>query len=83
MEPAVAVMGSKRSRRERGSWRVRSLVPGAIVLLGVSSACSGRTDVEVQEVSVQNEGATLVFQVNTCNEDSTKVSIVESDSEIV
>jgi hypothetical protein len=53
------------------------------VLLGVSSACSGRTDVEVQEVSVQNEGATLVFQVNTCNEDSTKVSIVESDSEIV
>jgi hypothetical protein len=54
-----------------------------IVFVGVSSACSGRTDVEVQEVSVQNEGATLVFQVNTCNEDSTSVSVVESDTEIV
>jgi hypothetical protein len=53
------------------------------VLVVGSSACSGRTDVEVQEVSVQNEGATLVFQVNTCNEDSTSVSVVESDSEIV
>ena len=83
MEPLKAVMGSKMSRRARGSWRVRSLVLGGFVLLGVSSACSGRTDVEVQEVSVQNEGATLVFQVNTCNEDSTSVSIVESDSEIV
>ena len=37
----------------------------------------------MQEVSVQNEGATLVFQVNTCNEDSTSVSVVESDTEIV
>jgi hypothetical protein len=62
---------------------VRSLVLGAIVLLGVSSACSGRTDVEVQEVSVQNEGATLVFQVNTCNDTSTSVSVVESDTDIV
>ena len=34
-------------------------------------------------MSVQNEGATLVFQVNTCNEDSTSVSVVESDTEIV
>lgn len=79
----MGVMGSTRSRRECGSGRVRSLVLGGFVLLGVSSACGGRTDVEVQEVSVHDEGATLVFQVNTCNEDSTSVSIVESDSEIV
>ena len=32
---------------------------------------------------MQNEDVTLVFQVNTCNGDSTSVSIVESDSEIV
>lgn len=37
----------------------------------------------MQEVSVQNEGATLVFQVNTRNEDRTSVSVVESDTEIV
>lgn len=76
-------MGLAGSERSRSSWRVHSFVLGGIVLLGASSACSGRTDVEVQEVSVQNEGATLVFQINTCNEDSTSVSIVESDSEIV
>lgn len=76
-------MGCARGRRQRSSWRVRSVVFGAILLVGVSGACSGRTDVEVQEVSVQNEGATLVFQVNTCNEDSTSVSVVESDTDIV
>lgn len=76
-------MGFPGSGRSRSSWRVRALVLGGIVLVGVSSACGGRTDAEVQEVSVQNEGATLVFQVNTCNEDSTSVSVVESDSEIV
>lgn len=76
-------MGFAGSRRERSSWRVRTLVLGAIVLVGVSSACSGSTNAEVQEVSVQNDGATLVFQVNTCNEDSTSVSVVESDTKIV
>ena len=76
-------MGCARGRRQRSSWRVRSLAFGAILLAGVSGACSGRTDVEVQEVSVQNEGATLVFQVNTCNEDSPSVSVVEFDTAIV
>ena len=71
------------SRWVRCSWRARTLVLGAIMLVGVSSACSGRPDAEVQEVSVQNDGASLVFQVNTCNEDSTSVSVVESDTEIV
>jgi hypothetical protein len=37
----------------------------------------------VQEVSVQNNGTTLVFQVNTCNDDSTSVSVATSDTEIV
>jgi hypothetical protein len=80
MEPVMWFVGS---RWARCSWRVRTLVIGAIVLVGVSSACSGRTDAEVQAVSVQNDGASLVFQVNTCNEDSTSVSVVESDTEIV
>lgn len=53
------------------------------MVVGVCSACSPRTDAEVQEVRVQSEGATLVFQVNTCNEESTSVSVVESDTEIV
>ncbi len=56
---------------------------GSILVVAVSGACSGRTDAEVQEVSVQDEGTTLVFQVNTCNEDRTSVSVVESDTEIV
>lgn len=38
---------------------------------------------EVQQVSVESEGTTLVFAVNTCNEASTEVSVDESDSEIV
>lgn len=76
-------MGCARNRRQRSSWRVRSLVLGTSLLVGVSGACSGRTDAEVQVVSVQNEGATLVFQVNTCNEDSTSVSVVESETDIV
>ncbi len=76
-------MGSTGSGRASCSWRARTLVLGAIVLVGVSSVCSGRTDAEVQEVSVQNDGVTLVFQVNTCNEDSTSVSVAESDTEIV
>ncbi len=76
-------MGLAGSRQAPSTWRARSLVLGAIVIAGIPSACSGSTDVEVLEVSVQNEGATLVFQVNTCNEDSTSVSVVESDSEII
>ena len=76
-------MGLAGSRQAPSTWRARSLVLGAIVIVGIPSACSGSTDVEVLEVSVQNEGATLVFQVNTCNEDSTSVSVVESDSEII
>ncbi len=76
-------MGFAGVRRALSSWRVRTLVLGAILLVGASSACSGRTDAEVQEVSVQNDGATLVLQVNTCNEDSTSVSVVESDRDIV
>lgn len=34
-------------------------------------------------MSVQDEGETLVFQVNICNDDSTSVSVTETDSEIV
>ncbi len=76
-------MGLVGSRRLLCSWRARSLALGVLVLVGIPSACGGRTDIEVLEVSVQNEGATLVFQVNTCNEDSTSVSVVESDSKII
>ncbi len=76
-------MGFAGSRWVRCSWRARTLVLGAMMLVGVFSACSGRPDAEVQEVSVQNDGASLVLQVNTCNEDSTSVSVVESDTEIV
>ena len=76
-------MGLVGSRLSLGAWRARSLVVGVIVLVGIPSACGGRTDVEVLEVSVQNEDATLLLQVNTCNEDSTSVSVDESDSEIV
>ena len=65
------------------SWRLRSLVIAGVALVGVPSACSSRTGVEIQEVRLENEGATLVFQVNTCNEDSTELSIVESDDEII
>jgi hypothetical protein len=63
--------------------RLCSFVLGAIVVVGVPSACSGRTDVEVQQVSVESEGTMLVFLVNTCNEASTEVSVNESDNEIV
>lgn len=69
--------------RSLASWRSRSLILAVIVLVGIPSACSGRTDVEVLEVSVQNEGETLMFEVSTCNEDSTELSVAESDNEII
>ena len=49
----------------------------------VASACGGSRDAEVQSYAVVNDGNTLLFQVNTCNEASTEVSIVESENAVV
>jgi hypothetical protein len=62
---------------------VRSLVIAGAVLVGISSACSGTRDAEVQSYAVVNDGDTLLFQVNTCNEDSTEVTVVELENAII
>jgi hypothetical protein len=62
---------------------VRSLVVAGAVLVGLSSACSAERDAEVQSYAVVDDGNTLVFQVNTCNEDSTEVEVVETPTAII
>ena len=64
-------------------WQVHSLVVAGAVLVGLSSACSGERDAEVQSYAVVDDGNTLVFQVNTCNEDSTEVTVVETPTAVI
>jgi hypothetical protein len=45
------------------------LVIAGAVLVAISSACSGTRDAEVQSYAVADGGDTLVFQVDTCNEE--------------
>ena len=59
------------------------MVVAGAVLVGVSSACSRTTDAEVLSYSVVDDGETLVFQVDTCNEESTEVTVVELENEII
>jgi len=61
----------------------RTLVGLFVVLVGISSACSGRSDVDVLDVSVQDGGMTLDVGVDTCNESTTEVSVTESEDTIV
>jgi hypothetical protein len=62
---------------------VRSLVVVGAVLVGISSACSGTRGAEVQSYAVVNDGDTLLFQVNTCNDESTEVTVVELENAII
>ena len=66
-----------------GIAQVRYLVVAGAVLVGISSACSGTRDAEVQSYAVVNDGNTLLFQVNTCNEESTEVTVVELENAII
>ena len=61
----------------------RSLVIAGAVVVAISSACSGTRDAEVQSYAVANDGDTLVFQVNTCNEESTAVTIIELENAVI
>ena len=63
--------------------RLHALLLAAVIVVGIPTACSGRTDVELQEVSIDDDGTTLVFGVNTCNESRTEVSLDASDDVVV
>ncbi len=64
--------------------RYRSLVLVGAFVVGMSSACGGgRQDVEVQSYAVVNSGDALLFEVNSCNEESTDVAVIELDNAIV
>lgn len=63
--------------------RVRSWLIAGSVLVGVSSACSGTQDAAVLSYAVANGGDTLVFQLNTCNEESTQVTVIELKNAVI
>lgn len=63
--------------------RLHALLVAAVIVVGIPTACSGRTDVEVQGVSIDDDGTTLAFGVNTCNESSTEVSLDVSGDVVV
>ena len=66
-----------------GIRQVRSLVVAGAILVGCSSACSRARNAEVQSYAVIDDGDALVFQVNTCNEESTEVTVVETPNAII
>jgi hypothetical protein len=59
------------------------LVVAGAVLVGISSACSGTRDAEVLSYAVADDGETLLFYVNTCNEESTEVTVVELKNAVI
>jgi hypothetical protein len=68
---------------KNGFTRRRAFIGLFVVLVGIPSACSGRSDVDVLDVSVQDGGMTLDVGIGTCNESSTEVSVIESEDTIV
>lgn len=83
MTSSVRLIDMAISSKFRSSRRFHALVLAAIVVVGIPTACSGRKDVEVLEVSVNEDGTTLGVGVNTCNEPSTEVSIDVSGDVVV